>query len=98
MSATIRLPPRPKLAADVRRSEPQGPQPSAQKAKTGLVGPVQERPLDAVTSQRGAAGGKGRLVWLWPVSVSRTALASPQSSHKARNNGSARATALPHVH
>ena len=50
----------------------------AQKARTGLVDPVLERWLDAVTSQHGATGGEQRLVWLRPDSVSRTALASRQ--------------------
>jgi len=57
-------------------------------AKTGLVGPVQERPLDAVTSQHGATGGKERLVWLWPVSVARTALASRQPNSRQRGTTS----------
>jgi len=52
--------------------------------------------LDAVTSQRGATDGKVRLVWLWPVSVSRTAL--PRVSQFLRGEGRTRPPVQLTVH
>ncbi|MGC2193400.1 MAG: hypothetical protein WA628_01905 [Terriglobales bacterium] len=50
----------------------------SKKQKPGWLARFKSVGWDAVTSQRGATGDKVRLVWLWPVSVSRTALASRQ--------------------
>jgi hypothetical protein len=58
------------------------------KRKPGWLARLLSVGWDAVTSQRGAAGGEERLVWLWPVSVARTALTSRQQNWRRGRSAS----------